>query len=96
MRLFDAIFALRSPYRYFSAPLLPNTRFRSQEDCGPFGDAQISDHLGDCASSAHQRDGIVLKLAVATPTAPVPVHGCLLLYHNPPPKIEETSPLRLA
>ena len=31
------------------------------------------------------------KLPVVTPTAPVPVHGCLLLYHSPARKIEETS-----
>src|SRR5882724_5923002 len=46
----------------------------------PFGDAQISGHLGDCASTAHQSDGIVLKLPVVTPTATIPFHGCLLLY----------------
>ena len=31
------------------------------------------------------------KLPVVTPTAPVPVHGCLLPYHSPARKIEETS-----
>jgi hypothetical protein len=57
----------------------------------PFGDAQISGHLSDCSPTAHQRDGIVLKLPVVTPTATIPVHGCLLLYHSPARKIEETS-----
>jgi hypothetical protein len=45
----------------------------------------------DYSSTAHQSDGIVLKLSVVTPTATIPVHGCLLLYHSPARKIEETS-----
>ena len=51
------------------------------------------DQLSECTPTAHQRDGIALKLPVVTPTATIPVHGFLLLYHSPARKIEETSRL---
>ena len=51
------------------------------------GTSQV--HFGDCAPPAHQRDGIVLNLAVVTPAASVPIHGCLFLYHSPDRKTRE-------
>jgi len=52
----------------------------------PFGDAQISGHLSDCSSTAHQSDGIVLKLPVVTSTATIPVHGCSSPLSQPSPQ----------
>jgi transposase len=57
----------------------------------PFGDAQITGHVGHGSSAAHQCHGVVLKLPVVAPAGSVVVHGCYCVHHSPARKIEVTS-----